>query len=92
MVSLLIIILIANHISKPLEKLGDYAENSLENGSYKKVNNIQAWYLEARQLKAALVKSFALWEDKVNYFIYQSTTDPLTGLANRRFMNEKIQK
>ena len=71
-----------------MEKLGDYAENSLENGSYKKVKNIQAWYLEARQLKAALVKSFALWEDKVNYFIYQSTTDPLTGLANRRFMNE----
>lgn len=90
--SLTIIIVIANRIANPLHRLGNYAEMSMENGSYEKVKGVQAWYYEAIQLEKALVKSFTFWEDKVNYFIYQSTTDPLTGLTNRRFLNEQTEK
>lgn len=90
--SLILIVVIANRIANPLQKLGNYAEMSMENGSYEKVKGVQAWYYEAIQLEKVLVKSFTFWEDKVNYFIFQSTTDPLTGLTNRRYLNEQMQK
>lgn len=91
-ISLTLIIFIANGIASPLQKLGSYAEMSMESGSYEKVKGVQAWYYEAIQLEKALIKSFTFWEDKVNYFIYQSMRDPLTGLTNRRFLKEETQK
>lgn len=91
-ISILVLIFIANKIANPLHKLGNYAEMSIEKGSYEKVKGVRAWYYEAIQLEKVLVKSFALWEDRVNFFIHQSSTDPLTGLANRRFLDEQMQK
>lgn len=92
LLSSVLIILLANQISQPLHKLGNYAERSTEEHHLDEVTGVRAWYYEAIQLENALVKSFQSWEERVNYFIYQSTTDPLTGLANRRFMDETIKK
>lgn len=92
LLSLLVISFISNRIAKPLYRLGNYAEMSIEKKDYEKVKKVGAWYYEAIQLEKVLVKSFALWEDRVNFFIYQSTIDPLTGLANRRFMGEQMKK
>lgn len=44
---------------------------------------------EAIQLENALVKSFDYLQDEVNHFIHQSTIDPLTGLVNRRTLDEQ---
>ena len=56
------------------------------------MKNVHAWYYEAIQLENALVKGFSFFEDKVNYFSHQSTTDPLTGLVNRRTMDAHTEK
>lgn len=92
LLSFVLIIYMANKIAQPLEKLGYYAESSIKKDNSEKVEDIHAWYYEAIQLKKALVKSLSFFEDKVNYFIHESVTDPLTGLANRRSMNEQTKK
>ena len=56
------------------------------------MKNINAWYYEAIHLENALVKSIAYLQDRVNYFNHQSLTDPLTGLVNRRSMDEYTKK
>ncbi|MHA6261485.1 sensor domain-containing diguanylate cyclase [Sporosarcina sp. CAU 1771] len=90
--SFIIIIFLSNRIAYPLEKLGRYAESSKDGIRDESIEGINAWYFEAIHLQKALVKSFTFLEDKVNYFIHQSTTDPLTGLVNRRVMNEQFTK
>lgn len=92
LLSFIVIIFIANRIAQPLQKLGYYAESSMKKDHNEKIEEVNAWYYEAIQLKKALIKSFSFFEDKVNYFIHQSTTDPLTGLVNRRSMNEQTKK
>lgn len=90
--SLVLIIYISNRIARPLQHLAHYARSSTENESHTQIKKIDAWYYEAIQLEKALVKSFSFFQDKVNYFIHESTTDPLTGLVNRRGMDEYTKK
>ena len=79
-------------IAHPLQKLGRYAESSMKKDQTEKIEDVHAWYYEAIQLEKALVKSLSFLEDKVNYFIHESTTDPFTGLVNRRSMDEQTKK
>ncbi|MFD1929096.1 sensor domain-containing diguanylate cyclase [Sporosarcina siberiensis] len=92
LLSFIIIIYISNQIAKPLEKLGKYAESSMIKNEKEEIVDVNAWYYEAIQLEKALVKSLSFLEDKVNYFIHESTIDPLTGLVNRRSMDETTKK
>lgn len=86
------IVYISNRIARPLQRLANYARSSSKTETHTEINNVHAWYYEAIQLEKALVKSFTYLQDKVNYFIHQSTTDPLTGLVNRRTMDEHTKK
>ncbi|WP_438316458.1 sensor domain-containing diguanylate cyclase [Sporosarcina sp. FA9] len=92
LLSFIIIFYISNKIAKPLEKLGQYAESSMMKNKKEEIVDVNAWYYEAIQLEKALVKSLSYLEDKVNYFIHESTIDPLTGLVNRRSMDEQTKK
>lgn len=92
LLSFVLIIYIASKISKPLHKLAHYARASTKDNKLEDIEDVRAWYYEAIQLENALIKSFAFFQDKVNYFIHESTTDPLTGLVNRRTMDEKTKK
>ncbi|OZI12241.1 GGDEF domain-containing protein [Bacillaceae bacterium SAS-127] len=87
LVSLLFIWFLSKRISRPLQQLAYHAEHSTEQNQEQSIKNIHTWYYEAIQLKKALVFSFSALHDKVNDFMYQSTTDPLTKLYNRRTMN-----
>jgi len=83
-----LIIYISNRIARPLQHLAHYARLSTTNEPHADMKNINAWYYEAIQLENALVKSIAYLQDRVTYFNHQSSTDPLTGLVNRRSMDE----
>lgn len=84
-ISYLIIIIVSNKIAMPLTRLASYAESSTESNQGEKINDIHAWYYEAIQLKKALNHS-------LNFFIHQSTVDPLTKLMNRRAMDAYLEK
>ncbi len=92
LVSLLIIGWISRKIAQPLHQLAYYTENSTENNQAENIKAVSAWYYEAIQLKSSLLHSLAFLHNKINYFMYQSTTDPLTKLANRRTMDEYMRK
>lgn len=85
LISFLIILLLTNKIAQPLTKLATYAESSTENNQGGKINDVHAWYYEAIQLKKALNYS-------LNFFIHQSTVDPLTKLMNRRIMDAHLEQ
>lgn len=89
LISFLLIIYISGRIAHPLQRLAYYAESSMSKNEREEISDVRAFYYEAIQLENALVKSFDYLEDKVNHFIHQSTTDPLTGLVNRRTMDEQ---
>lgn len=84
-ISCLIIVIVSNKIAKPLTRLASYAESSTENNQSEKISDVHAWYYEAIQLKKALNHS-------LNFFIHQSTVDPLTKLMNRRVMDAHLEK
>lgn len=92
LLSLILIIYTSHRIAYPLQKLTHYAKSTTEGEKVKKVRNVRAWYYEAIQLENALVNSFVFYQERVNYFLHQSTTDPLTGLLNRRAMDEQTKK
>lgn len=84
-ISFLIIGIVSRKIAHPLTRLASYAEASTENKQTEKINDIHAWYYEAIQLKKALNYS-------LNFFIHQSTIDPLTKLLNRRGMDAHLNE
>ena len=83
-ISFLLIVVVSKRIAHPLTKLATYAESSTETNQGEKINDVHAWYYEAIQLKKALNYS-------LNYFIHQSTVDPLTKLMNRRAMDAHLE-
>ncbi|MFS0576844.1 sensor domain-containing diguanylate cyclase [Sporosarcina sp. 179-K 3D1 HS] len=92
LISIGLIFLMARFISAPLQRLAEYAKSSTQENELQEIQNVRAWYYEAIQLENALVKSLVFFKDKVNFYIHQSTVDPLTGLVNRRAMDEKTKK
>ncbi|KMY53403.1 hypothetical protein AC623_04885 [Bacillus sp. FJAT-27231] len=88
LISFVIIWLILTKITQPLQQLAHLAENSSENNRQQDIQNIHAWYYEAIQLKKSLMTSFHILHERVSDFQQQSSTDPLTGLHNRRSMND----
>ncbi|WOV85834.1 sensor domain-containing diguanylate cyclase [Sporosarcina jeotgali] len=90
LLSALIILYFASKIAQPLEKLASYATHQLEREGHSTLES-GAWYHEAIQLDLALTDSFSRFQDKVNHFIQESSTDSLTGLLNRRALNEQAR-
>ena len=90
LLSALLILYFASKIAKPLEKLASYATDQLEREGHSTLES-GAWYHEAIQLDLALTDSFSRFQDKVNHFIQESSTDSLTGLLNRRALNEQAR-
>lgn len=88
-ISFILIIYISGRIAYPLQRLANYAKLSVSKNEQEEISDVRAFYYEAVQLENALVKSFDYLQEKVNHFIHQSTTDPLTGLVNRRTMDEQ---
>lgn len=59
--STILVILLARHIVRPLEKIADISENSVKDQEMKKLKGIHAWYYEVYKIQEALIHSFSVY-------------------------------
>ena len=91
-ISLLVILFTAKFITKPLRSLSTLVEQTSKNTSAEKMKNVNDWYYEAHQMKLSIMKSIGSFQEQVSYYHTKSTVDPLTGLTNRRTMDELLDR
>jgi diguanylate cyclase (GGDEF)-like protein len=60
-------------------------------GMAERIGRIGVWYLEAAQIKRALLVGMSLLQKKIGKLKSDVQTDPLTGLANRRGMAAALE-
>lgn len=90
--SMIIVIIVAGKIVKPLQSLAEITEDSIQESEMKKLIQLKVGYYEALQIKNALIQSFSFLHGQVNLLMDKSTIDPLTGLTNRLTLDEILQK
>lgn len=91
-ISLLVILLTAKFITKPLRSLATLVEQTSKNTSAEKMKNVNDWYYEAHQMKLSIMKSIGSFQEQVSYYHTKSVVDPLTGLTNRRTMDDLLDR
>lgn len=84
--------LLALLISRPLRQLANSARQMNSREARPTINRIRTWYYESAQLKRSLLEGLGLMHDKISRLHMDSQTDPMTGLYNRRGMNQILQK
>lgn len=82
---------LARHIAQPLHDLSRLAKDMSHSDTSEQLAQVSSWYAEARHLKRALLSGIKEINTRLNRFRRESNTDPLTGLANRRAMNELLE-
>ncbi|MFQ2266875.1 diguanylate cyclase [Aeromonas hydrophila] len=92
-INLLILLFIwisAIFISRPLWQLAHKAKLMDQQESLKNLARIRAWYFEAAQLKQAMLKGLGLLNTRITQLHNDSHTDAMTGLFNRRGMQQVL--
>lgn len=89
---MIIILLATSKIVDPLHKMAALSYEHIEDKDIQQFSNIRSWYFEAFQLKKALEAGFSTLQTRISTLKQESSTDELTGLMNRRSMNQIIQK
>lgn len=81
---------IGRKISVPLSRLAENAKRLDASECYERISAIPADYIESWQIRRALLLAANLLQEKIGRLNLQAQSDPLTGLANRRGMEEAI--
>lgn len=92
LVALFVVLWLAAKIVKPLQQMATLTEVSMETKNVDELKKVPDWYFETYQLKNVLVTSLTMLHGQVSFFQKESTTDPLTGLTNRRTMDRYLKK
>jgi len=77
-------------IASPLSLLARYAKRLDAPDSYKRISAVSAFFNEAWQISRALLFSVGLLQEKIGRLNRQAQSDALTGLANRRAMQDAL--
>lgn len=77
---------LARLISRPLGQLADGATHMDAPGTTQRIEAIRSWYVEAAQIKRAMLIGLSLLHQKIGKLNVDVQTDPMTGLSNRRGM------
>ncbi len=75
-------------ISQPLKRLADLAENM---DNIQDIRKVRAWYFEAWRIRRAMIMGRLLTQDRIGKLNHQALSDPLTGLANRRVLEDCLR-
>lgn len=78
-------------ISRPLRDLSRIAGQLAAPQTTDNLQRLNAWYREAAAIRQAMLTGVQLLQAKIGRLNRQALTDPLTGLANRRAMDEELQ-
>lgn len=90
--SLLAIWWMARFIARPLRELADVAANLDDRDNFSRIRFINSWYLEAALLRRGLLQGFSAVGTRIRKLHREGSTDPLTGLLNRRGLETAIHK
>ncbi|SSW64088.1 sensor domain-containing diguanylate cyclase [Achromobacter agilis] len=90
LLSVAFIWLLSRWIARPLGELASIAKHMQNPDSADRIRNVRSWYFEAAQLKRALLMGLASLHHKIRDLRRETTTDTLTGLLNRRGLDEAL--
>lgn len=82
---------LARLITRPLRQLADSANAMDATSSPARLRQVRAWYFEADHIKRALLRGITLMQERMGRLNLQAQTDPLTGLFNRRGLEDAIE-
>lgn len=91
LLSVLSIWFLSGWIARPLWDLAGIAKRMQDPESPDRLGKVKSWYLEAAQLKRGLMIGLTSMQHKIRDLRRESTTDSLTGLLNRRGLNEAVK-
>lgn len=84
---------LSNKLSAPINRLANYASHLSNHANTIEVLPVQtAWNYETNELARAIFKAFRRVKKDHDALTYESKTDALTGLPNRRMMDELLQR
>lgn len=84
LVTLLAVWLFSRLIARPLWLLARSANEMDKPDVSINIREIPSWYFESTQLKRALLIGISLLQKKIGKLKFETQTDPMTGLFNRR--------
>ncbi|HEY9321922.1 MAG TPA: sensor domain-containing diguanylate cyclase [Achromobacter sp.] len=90
LLSVVLIWLMSRWIARPLGELASIARHMQDPDSAARIRGVRSWYFEAAQLKRALLTGLASIHHKIRDLRRETTTDTLTGLLNRRGLDEAL--
>ncbi|WP_313624867.1 sensor domain-containing diguanylate cyclase [Achromobacter sp.] len=90
LISVVLIWLLSRWIARPLGEMASIAKRMQDPDSADRIREVRSWYFEAAQLKRALLMGLASIHHKLTDLRRENTTDTLTGLLNRRGMDEAL--
>lgn len=91
-VSLLVIWWLARCIAHPLRELAEVAASLDNRAGFSRIRFINGWYVEAAMIRKGLMQSFSAVGKQIRKLHQEGTTDPLTGVINRRGLDAAIEK
>lgn len=81
---------IASRISRPLQQMADYARRLDTPDNVERIERVGAWYYEAWRIRRALLTGVRLLQERIGQLNVQVHSDALTGLANRRALEDTL--
>ncbi|NYT22248.1 GGDEF domain-containing protein [Alcaligenaceae bacterium] len=91
-ISLLAIWWLSRFIAHPLRELAQVAANLDNRANFSRIRFIKGWYAEAAMIRKGLMQSFSAVGNRIRKLHLEGTTDPLTGVVNRRGLDAAIEK
>ena len=91
LISLLLVWWGARKIAKPLRQLAENARVMHSSGTEGEISHVRSWYFEAHELKKALLMGMGFLKRNIERLDKDNRTDPLTGLLNRRGLEQELR-
>lgn len=80
----------AKKIVRPLHSLADNAREMSSSHAVQNIQKVPSWYYESYELKNALLLGMVFFQRSIERLKHDVKTDPLTGLYNRRGLDDKL--
>lgn len=84
--------LLSRLIAQPLQQLADTARTMDQPGTHSRLLGIRSWYHESSELRQAMLKGVNLMQQRIGHLQHAASTDPLTGVYNRRSLDALMLK
>ena len=92
LITLLIIAWLASRIARPLHDMAELASTMEDPATPERLRGLKCWYMEAAQLRRALLNGLWAMHHRIRNLKHESATDPLSGLLNRRGLRAAIDQ